>query len=822
MKLLELEIRNVRGIRELTLKPNGENFLVWGPNGTGKSAVIDAIDFLLTGKVTRLTGQGTAGLTLALHGPHLGTQPKDAFVRAIVTLPGKTEPVEVKRCMANPSKLLADKTALSRLQPILELAARGQHILTRREILRYITAEAGSRAAQIQSLLNITEVDTTRKALVSVRTTAERTLDVSRSQLEKARGSVNATSQVQVFDRESILAVVNRYRILLGGSQMTELSGVALKTDLVAPRVASTDGSNVVSLFGKDLANLRSIACTSQEAVLLNHQRLSEALHSLVADHATQQAVDAVQLLDLGIRLLDGSGRCPLCGIQWLPGTLEAHLNQRHELASAASSYMRAINESASIIRGIVNTSIASLDKVLAVTVAIADLGEVYQSLLAWKKSLAIYLEALGAPKERYLDSQFELSQLERLMAPYDLIEMLDSAETIVNRVYPRSTPEQEAWDMLTRLEESLKNLDSAEIEHARAEKYYRMAARLVDEFEMARDQVLRELYDGIKDRFVYLYRQLHKEDEGQFSAILRPDGPRLNLEVDFYGRGAFPPHALHSEGHQDSMGLCLYLALCEYLTDQKIDLVLLDDVVMSVDAEHRRQLCHVLATEFPGRQFVITTHDQTWASQLRSEGVVSSGCSIQFYGWHLETGPKWYESLDVWQAINEDINADNIPSAAARLRRGLEQLFAEICDALQAQVRYRRDGRYELGDLQQGAIGQYRKLLKQAKKAAQSWGQTEKEEELEALDSIVAQILRRTNAEQWAINAGVHYNQWANFSRGDFAPVVEAFEDLHHNAFLCRDCGSLIRLTTQGSAPAKVSCRCGKISWNLLARENK
>ena len=60
----------------------------------------------------------------------------------------------------------------------------------------------------------------------------------------------------------------------------------------------------------------------------------------------------------------------------------------------------------------------------------------------------------------------------------------------------------------------------------------------------------------------------------------------QLNLEVGFYGRGTFPPHAFHSEGHQDSMGLCLYLALAERLTEGLIDLIILDDVVMSVDVE--------------------------------------------------------------------------------------------------------------------------------------------------------------------------------------------------------------------------------------------
>jgi predicted ATP-dependent endonuclease of OLD family len=49
MKILDLEIKNIRGIRELYISPNGNNIVIYGPNGSGKSSIIDAIDFLFSG-----------------------------------------------------------------------------------------------------------------------------------------------------------------------------------------------------------------------------------------------------------------------------------------------------------------------------------------------------------------------------------------------------------------------------------------------------------------------------------------------------------------------------------------------------------------------------------------------------------------------------------------------------------------------------------------------------------------------------------------------------------------------------------------------------
>jgi hypothetical protein len=265
-------------------------------------------------------------------------------------------------------------------------------------------------------------------------------------------------------------------------------------------------------------------------------------------------------------------------------------------------------------------------------------------------------------------------------------------------------------------------------------------------------------------------------------------------------------------------MGICLYLALAEHLIGGLIDLIILDDVVMSIDAEHRREVCRLLASYFPHRQFLITTHDRTWANQLRSEGIVDKRGTVEFYNWHVETGPQVNYEVDMWKRIEEDLQRNDVPSAAARLRRGSEQFFGMVCDALEAPVVFKLNGQWELGYLLPPAMGQYNKLLKQAKNAAQSWSDKGSFEMLQELESIVAPIYKRSNAEQWAVNANVHYNNWANFSDKDFRPVVEAFQDLY-GLFVCSSCGGMLRLATSGVTPTSVRCNCGKVHWNLTAK---
>ena len=159
MKIIELHIENVRGIKSLEIEPGGQNFVIWGPNGSGKSAVVDAIDFLLTGRISRLTGPGTGGITIGKHGSHIDASPKEASVRAIIKIPSHPDPIEISRTMNRAGQLVCADDTFRHLEPVIELAKRKQHVLSRRDILRFVTAESSSRAESFRTLLDLADVE---------------------------------------------------------------------------------------------------------------------------------------------------------------------------------------------------------------------------------------------------------------------------------------------------------------------------------------------------------------------------------------------------------------------------------------------------------------------------------------------------------------------------------------------------------------------------------------------------------------------------------------------------------------------------------------
>ena len=93
IQIESIQIRELRGIRELVIEPNRQNFIVSGPNGSGKSGVVDAIQFALTGEMSRLSGKGTGGLSVHRHGPHVDCRddPGAAEVATPAPLAGPSE-----------------------------------------------------------------------------------------------------------------------------------------------------------------------------------------------------------------------------------------------------------------------------------------------------------------------------------------------------------------------------------------------------------------------------------------------------------------------------------------------------------------------------------------------------------------------------------------------------------------------------------------------------------------------------------------------------------------------------------------------------------
>ena len=137
----------LRGIRELQLTPQRKSFVISGPNGSGKSGVVDAIQFGLTGEISRLSGKGTGGLSVQKHGPHVDRRDDPAAAEVSLTLyfPDLDKTAVLTRNV-KAAKTFSLEPEDAGVRALLEETAQHPELtLSRREIIKYILVEAGER-----------------------------------------------------------------------------------------------------------------------------------------------------------------------------------------------------------------------------------------------------------------------------------------------------------------------------------------------------------------------------------------------------------------------------------------------------------------------------------------------------------------------------------------------------------------------------------------------------------------------------------------------------------------------------------------------------
>ena len=824
MKIQNLEINHFRGITDLKIEPKGKSFVIYGPNGSGKSAVIDALDFLLTGKIARLIGEGTEGVSLIEHGPHIDSisDLDKVIVSAEISIPSIATPILLTRKMKKPLELIYDPKFKTQLDPIIELLNRGQYVFTRREILKLITAKSSTRAQEIQKVLKLSQLEEIRTNLVKVFNESKKEHKIAEDNLTKARNEVNSITGYEKYNDSEVLQFINEQREKLGGENLEELI-----TDKIQAGISNVQ-SNPLGVNHQDLAERLnklkySVIQNNQTRISDAERAIKVAVEDIKSDKLANWNAKRFDFTKDGILLIPETGECPLCDTEWEVGNLEKYLQERLE---TVSKRQKDIKDNSRIVIEIVEsfkTRIAQLYETIKkintsptflknepIQVGISHFNNL-------KDSLEKLSEALENPIEKFTEEKFKSHDVSNLFITTDNEDIINNFENSVKKLFPEATEEQNAWDNLTKLIERLKILEHNNENVLKAKAILDKSTLLVHAYVDARNEVLESLYAKIKDRFVELYKEMHGDDEIGFNATFSPQDAGLDLSVDFYGRGYHPPHAMHSEGHQDSMGICLFLALSEHLNTGLIELVILDDVVMSVDTGHRRAFCNVLTKHFPKTQFIITTHDTTWANQLKSAGVVPGKQMLKFSNWTVDKGPSIHYEADMWGRIQSDLDNDDVSSAAAKLRRGMEEFSRYACHNIKANVPYTLDDAGSLGDFLPAAISRYKDLLNKAKDAANSWNQNVILEQLKKIDGESKVIITNTGVEQWSINKAVHYNEWANFQKQDFQPVVDAFKDLYEKVFACSNCQAVLQTTFDGSNIGGVRCKCGTVNWNLI-----
>ena len=262
-----------------------------------------------------------------------------------------------------------------------------------------------------------------------------------------------------------------------------------------------------------------------------------------------------------------------------------------------------------------------------------------------------------------------------------------------------------------------------------------------------------------------------------------------LSLTLILKNKQRCNPNQLLSEANLDLLALLFFLSFIQESAERgQAKLIILDDVLQSVDATIRVSFVSYLLKKYPDWQYIITAHDRLWHRQL-VELMNLNGhphFNISITGWSFEGGPEIKEIAtgveDTLRSALTEKNLINICSDSGLL---LEELSDALSKSLSTSLHRKKDDKYTLGDLLPGIIKQLKRTTLQ--------GRIETVEQWLHLRNLI----------------GAHFNEWALALSLEEAKqfgqsVISLFD-----AVKCKKCSSWI---SSNSELNFYSCKCGAI----------
>lgn len=824
IRIESIEIEEFRGIKKMMLPLNRDNYGICGPNGTGKSGIVDAIEFALTGDITRLSGSGSEGLTVKAHAPHVDArkEPERSFVRVTAFAPSLNKTITIERRVNAAAAPIITPNDSKVVALVSQLASHPEFALSRREIVKYVITPAGQRAKDVQSLLRLEQIEKVRLAFQKVANDAKKDAQTAATEDDRAKKELLLHLGISSLSKAELLTAVNARRATLQLKPLADLdANTSLKEGVVsAGDTGKTKPKIIKAVAITDLASLNeSLAALNAESMKTARADALAILKDLTSDAEALRAFKTQILVQQGLKLVD-EDLCPLCDVAWERAELEAHLQEKLSKASKTAEKLKVLESALQpIIDNLddITTSVAKVATICALLDPKID-SQLLSELSDQCATAHTTLSQVCSEPSHIEGTSLLLSEEDSdWSVPQDVTDALAIVKSALDKL-PEPTKEEEARDYLIVAQERYDRCKTTKARKDETAARSALGLKVSETYGETSKSVLEGIYDKVEKNFSDYYRVINHDDEGKFDGKLTPSVGKLAFDVDFYGRGKFPPGAYHSEGHQDSMGLCLYLALVQHTLGDSFNFAVLDDVLMSVDAGHRREVCTLLKSKFPKTQFILTTHDPVWLQFMKTENLIQG--NLMFGGWSVDTGPQVWKDSDAWQQISNHLAKNDVPAAASVLRRYLEFITTVLADKLRAPVEYHANGSYDLGDLLPSVIRTWKTHLKTAKEAAKSWGSDTKS--LEALEQDAAAKIAKTNVEQWMINKAVHYNEWVNLQKSEFEAVVSAFRELLDSIrcdnVACQD--NFYIIPARGPTKESLRCGCGKTNINLKLKK--
>lgn len=272
--------------------------------------------------------------------------------------------------------------------------------------------------------------------------------------------------------------------------------------------------------------------------------------------------------------------------------------------------------------------------------------------------------------------------------------------------------------------------------------------------------------------------------------SIGKQSATSLSLKVILKNGVKTTPQNIFSEANQDLLILLLYVSIFRVAQEYgQSNVLVLDDILQSVDSTIRTKFVDYLLTELKTTQFIITVHDKLWLNQLRVLFQRHSHKLKEFHvlNWDFQNGPNLIEvnfpKGD--DSLKKALETNNPLIIASITGVFLERICQKLSIHMNISLHRKSDDKYTLGELWPGIF----KILKK----------TPMQLNVENINHLL--FIRNF--------IGCHYNEWAeSLSDMEIQSFAHSVQELYEKVF-CTNC--LSWLTKKDKI---YSCNCGLLSY--------
>lgn len=778
MRIKSVGLTWFRGAADLvTLEANGKSMVVYGKNGAGKSSFVDAIEYLINnGKLEHLaheySGRNQRNAILNTH------IPEDKCAELCLEFIDRNKiVVEINH---NGAHTVSGADSID-----MKSWEYRRTVLRQDEVATFICSTKGEKYSSLLPLFGLQKLEVAAENLHQLQRAVSTHSNIAQMQSDLRRIQVRRKQFFDdLSDADVEAQIIELRKAYLPDSTTEDVLSVCkeLHAEIVerisALTVDHSRYSTIREIAGVDIAGY-------VKAVRDANAKLADAVMPLI-----QEKLDVLQAAGAYVdKLTDESEiECPACGQFIAVEQFSAHVSAEQELLKD----IIAVNGERKIA---VSDLVDGIKKVKSKI----D-GEV---LSTWRNSLIQqglggsigWIDGCDPESFRQALSEDDLEDIENNCLPIikagnDALQDAPPGFAEIAQAKDKVEVGKEIFEDSTRLFVEVSKIQGLISFISTTEEGVR--AEIRGQCEV----VIGEIAKDVSDMWEILYPRAPIDN---IHLYLPENDKAIDIALRFHGKDQDSPRLTLSEGFRNSLGLCIFLAMAKREAQSDRPLIL-DDVVVSLDRDHRGMIAALLESHFSERQVIIFTHDRSWYADLRVQFDQGKWvCKSLLPYVDPVTGIRWSHRESGFDDARE--NLVDMPDTAANMARKIMDVeLALVAEKLKLKLPYMRG---EKNDTRM-ALEFLTRIKSDGKACFKKVIDGEAKEYSEAID-IVDQTARLLIT--WG-NRGSHSTDVVDSEAAKLIDQCESALDL----FRCDECEKNLWVA---EVPGKwMQCECGALRW--------